>query len=101
MYNKILVPLDGSKLGDLIADENMRPDYEARKKELKYYVYAILRKLDKKYRDPVFLCLIEGLGYKEASKILGCNIITLGTRLKRGREMIYDALKERGYNFRV
>lgn len=92
---------DEAKIGDLIADEKMRPDYEARKKELKYYVYAILRKLDKKYRDPVLLCLVEGMGYKDAAKILKCKHITVGTRLKRGREMIYDELKERGYDFKI
>lgn len=85
------------RLGDMMADDTKRPDYEARKKELADFIYKTLATFNKKYKDVLLLCDIEGLGYEEAAKILKCNPMTIGTRLKRGRKMLYDILKKRGY----
>ena len=94
-------PIDGKvespALGDMIADESKRPDSEAMKREFKEFIYKVLRKLDKKYKDVLLLCVVEGLQYEEAANILKCSAITIGTRLRRGRKMLYDALKRHGY----
>jgi len=86
---------DGSiKLGDLIVDANKRPDSIQREKELKEFVYKAVSKLDDKYKDVLILCDIEGLSYEEASRILNSNPVTIGTRLRRARKMLFDILKK-------
>ena len=89
--------MEDLSLGDMMADDTKRPDYEARKKELSDFIYKTLAKFNKKYKDVLLLCDIEGLGYEEAAVILKCNPITIGTRLKRARKMLYDILKKYGY----
>jgi len=84
-------------LGDLIADEKARPDYNARQTELKKFIYDIIAKLKKKYKDALLLCDVEGLSYKEAARALRCNPITIGTRVRRARVMLYKALLKYGY----
>ena len=88
---------EGLTLRDMIADESARPDYEARKDELQELSYKIVAKLEKKYKDVLLLCDVEGLTYEEAGKILKCEAMTVGARLSRGRKMLYDALKKYGY----
>jgi RNA polymerase sigma-70 factor (ECF subfamily) len=90
---------DELSLRDLITDERARPDYEARGSELKEYVYKIIAKLNKKYKDALLLCDVEGLSYKEAAKILKCNRITVGTRARRARKILYGKLVKYGYKF--
>jgi len=85
--------------GDLIADEKSRPDYGVREKELKEFIYKVMAKLDKKYKDALLLCDVEGLSYEEAGKILKCNPITVGTRVRRARIMLYNMLRKLGYDF--
>jgi len=95
-------PLDdgeGTSLADLIADDMHRPDYSARESELKEFVYKAISKLDKKYKDALLLCDVEGMSQAEAAKILGSNPITIGTRLQRARKMLYDILRGYGYVF--
>ena len=86
-------------LGNLIADEKTRPDYNARQTELKELVYSAISKLDKKYKDVLLLCDVEDLSYGEAGKILKCNSITIGTRVRRARIMLYNTLRRYGYEF--
>ena len=86
-------------LGDTMADEKARPDYAARQKELKEAIYRVVAKLDKKYKDVLLLCDVEGLSYEETAKALNCNQITVGTRLKRARKILYDILSKYGYQF--
>jgi RNA polymerase sigma-70 factor, ECF subfamily len=90
---------EGVTLGDIIADESNRPDYEARKKEFKEFVEKILSKLDKKYREAFLLCDVEGLGYEKTARILNSNTKTIGTRIRRARKMFYDILRKYGYSF--
>ncbi|MFH1593521.1 MAG: sigma-70 family RNA polymerase sigma factor [Candidatus Omnitrophota bacterium] len=86
-------------LRELISDERERPDYSAREKELKELVYKAMDKLDKKYKDALLLCDIEGLPYDEVAKILKTNPITVGTRVRRARVMLYNILRKYGYDF--
>lgn len=91
---------DGSvTLGELIADESSRPDYNLRAKELKEGIYKVMAKLDKKYREVLLLCDVEGLSYEDAAKSLRSIPRTVGTRLKRARKMLYDLLKKHGFEF--
>jgi RNA polymerase sigma-70 factor, ECF subfamily len=92
--------VDGAKdfdLREIVSDETKRPDCEARGRELKEFIYSVVGRLEKKYKDVLLLCVVEGLEYKEAARILKCHPITIGTRLRRGRKMLYDILKKNGY----
>ena len=86
-------------LKDMIADERHRPDYSARAKELREFIYRTISKLSKKYKDVLMLCDVEGLSYEEVAKILKCNPVTVGTRVRRARIMLYKVLKRYGYEF--
>lgn len=55
-----------------------------------------LRNLPARYRDPLVLCHIRGLGVAEAANELGCPANTVKTRLARGREMLKERLIRRG-----
>lgn len=84
-------------IGDTVADESARPDYEARKDELQELAYRIIGKMHKKYKDVLLLCDVEGMGYEEAARILKCMPMTIGARLSRGRKILHDILKKYGY----
>ena len=86
-----------ASLGELIEDDKMRPDYTARQAELKEEVYKVVSRLDKKYKDVLLLCDVEGLPHEEVAKILKSNAITIGTRLRRARKQLHDILEKRGY----
>ena len=89
---------EGASLEQVAADDSMRPDYDARQTELKESIYKIVSSLDRKYGEVLLLCDVEGLSYEEAASVIGCNQITVGTRLRRARKMLYDTLKKRGFN---
>lgn len=86
-------------LEDLIVDERSRPDYTAREAELKEFIYKAMSEMDDKYKDILMLCDVEGHSNQEVAKILKANPITIGTRLRRARRMLYDILKRYGYDF--
>jgi RNA polymerase sigma-70 factor (ECF subfamily) len=48
--------------------------------------------LDEKYKIPIYLMYYEGYSIKEISQILKTNPATIGTRLKRGREILKNKL---------
>ena len=50
--------------------------------------------LEKKYKEVLLLCDVEGLKYREAAKVLKCNPITIGTRLKHARDILSGKLKK-------
>ena len=88
-------------LKDLISDERLRPDYNARQAELQEFVYKVIAAMDKKYKDVLLLCDVEGLSYGDAARALRCNVITVGTRVRRARTLLYKALNRYGYKFKI
>jgi len=76
-------------LGELIEDNRNRPDFAAKAADLKQFIYQMLSKLDEKYKKVIILCDLQGLSYEEAGKILKCNPITIGTRVRRARRRLY------------
>lgn len=92
---------EGSELSleDMLIDEKNRPDFQARQAELKKFVYKAISELEDRYKDVLLLCDVEGLSYEEVAKSLKSNPITIGTRLRRARKMLYDILRKYGYDF--
>jgi RNA polymerase sigma-70 factor (ECF subfamily) len=48
--------------------------------------------LDENYKIPIYLMYYEGYSIKEISQILKTNPATIGTRLKRGRDILKNKL---------
>lgn len=90
---------NAASLAEKITDDKNRPDDNMEKAELKEFVRRVILKLDKKYSEVLLLCDIEGLSYEEAAAVLKTNHITVGTRLRRARKMLYDILREGGHDF--
>lgn len=67
-------------------------DYEycisIKENELKNEVFDALRKVQHKYRIPLFLYYYEGYNIKEIAKLLNSNESTIKTRLKRGKDLL-------------
>jgi RNA polymerase sigma factor (sigma-70 family) len=72
------------------------PASEASRAEIQALINEEVSALPERYRDPVMLCLVEGLTYDEAARRLACPTATLGVRLARGRAMLRKRLKRRG-----
>ena len=54
-----------------------------------------LSRLTTAYREPVLLCMYEGVTQDEAARRLGCSLKTLKRRLERGRELLRQRLCRR------
>ena len=57
---------------------------------------AALQRLPEEQREAVALILIDGLGYREAAETLGVPIVTVSSRLVRGRKALLTLLGENG-----
>ncbi len=57
-------------------------------------VEGALQQLHEEFRAPVLLVDVEGLSYEEAATVLECPVGTVGSRLFRGRKLLFAALQE-------
>ena len=57
-------------------------------------VERALRQLPEDFRTPLLLVDVEGLSYEEAASVLGCAIGTVGSRLFRGRKVLFAMLQD-------
>ena len=67
--------------------------------ELADLIFKIIMGMDEKYKNALLLCEVEGLSHKEVSKILRCNMITVGTWVRRARMILFKLLREYVYKF--
>lgn len=65
--------------------------------ELKQLLNTEIQKLPVKYRTVLILRDIEGLSYREISKILKCRIGTVESRLFRSRQILREQLEKLGW----
>ena len=63
-------------------------------------VEAALSKLPDEYRTAVVLADIEEFSYDEISKVMGCPVGTIRSRISRGRMMLRKELMEYAYKYR-
>jgi len=71
----------------------------AESQEMKRIIDVGLQDLENKYREPIVLYYIEELSYQEISEILHLPVATVGTRIRRGREMLKNIFKKEGYQY--
>ncbi len=60
-------------------------------------VERALRQLPEDFRTPLLLVDVEGLSYEEAASVLGCAVGTVGSRLFRGRKLLFAMLGAYAY----
>ncbi len=53
-------------------------------------------RLPARYRQPVLLCLVEGMTNEQAARRIGCPVGTVQSRLSRARDRLREALRRRG-----
>jgi RNA polymerase sigma-70 factor, ECF subfamily len=53
-----------------------------------------LRQLPEDFRAPLLLVDVEGLSYAAAAAVLGCAVGTVGSRLFRGRKLLFAMLQD-------
>jgi RNA polymerase sigma factor (sigma-70 family) len=64
--------------------------------DLGLIIHEEVSRLPQRYRDPVVLCLVEGLTHAGAARRLGWPVGTVQSRLARGRECLRARLTRRG-----
>gem|GEM_PF-5875182 len=84
-------PIESSSAGD-VEDYSDSPEEAIINSQTHDTVLALVEGLPEIYREPVRLCLIDNLGYKEIAEKTGLLLDTVKTRIRRGRKMIEDEL---------
>jgi RNA polymerase sigma factor (sigma-70 family) len=72
------------------------PSAEVTLRDAEAVLHDELVRLPEKYRMPLVLCYLEGLGREEAALRLGWSLATLKRQLGRGRELLRVRLTRRG-----
>ncbi|MGH7675440.1 MAG: sigma-70 family RNA polymerase sigma factor [Gemmatimonadales bacterium] len=57
-------------------------------------VERALRQLPEDFRTALLLVDVEGLSYEESASVLGCAVGTVGSRLFRGRALLFTLLRD-------
>lgn len=66
-------------------------------KETADVIFSCLKEMDEKYTDILRLYYLQGYSTREIAKLFSLNVKTVETRLSRGRTILYQKLKEKGY----
>jgi len=65
-------------------------------------LYGIIKSLDKKYRDPLFMADIQGYKQQETAKVLKLPLSTVKSQIQRARKMIAQGFMDCcGYELNV
>jgi len=78
-----------------VLDDNIQPQEDVRLHDNGDEANRLLAKLPENQRVCLALRAIEGLSYEEISDVLGVNINTVRTRIRRGREFLIGLIKEK------
>ncbi|NQU94677.1 MAG: sigma-70 family RNA polymerase sigma factor [Candidatus Omnitrophica bacterium] len=80
-------------LEGVLTKDGFSADSFVKNKELKEAIENALKSLHPLYRDVIALCVIEGLSYEEAAKVLKTNMKTISSRLARARKQFIKKIK--------
>ncbi len=73
---------------ETIENGSKGPVENARTKEAEELIQQAIDKLPAHLKETVILCDIEGFSYQEASKVMNCSMMTVGSRLWRARKKL-------------
>jgi RNA polymerase sigma-70 factor (ECF subfamily) len=76
-----------------LADRSSGPAGRLERDELAARVRAAVASLPDPFREPFELCVLQGLSYEDAARVLGCSVKTLSSRLARARERVRTELR--------
>ena len=85
---------DGGEIGREVASEDGDPLRALEEKELRGLVRVALDSLSEEHRAVLVLREIEGYSYEEVSRMLGCSLGTVKSRLSRAREAMKRKVTE-------
>ena len=77
-----------------IVDKGPLPDELLEKKEIRHEVLKAIDNLTPDYKSVVILRDINGFSYEEISKVLGCSLGTVKSRINRARKSLKNLLSE-------
>lgn len=86
---KIVIGLDLEIFEEILGTH---PAEEYEKESIKKEVLQVLNKLPLKYKEVLSLFFLEDKKYEEISDILRISIGTVGTRINRGKKLLYKVL---------
>jgi RNA polymerase sigma-70 factor (ECF subfamily) len=78
-------------------DSTLDPQRVVEDEVMDEQIQGALNSLPEEFRTVVVLCDIEQFSYEEISKMLGCPIGTVRSRLHRGRNQLIKKLREHEY----
>lgn len=85
---------DGRETWREVAAEDGDPLQALEEKEFRTLVRSVLRSLSEEHRAVLVLREIEGYSYEEVSRMLGCSLGTVKSRLNRAREVMRRRMTE-------
>jgi len=85
---------DGGEIQREVAAEDGDPLQALEEKEFRGLVRAALNELSEEHRTALVLREIEGYSYEEVSRMLGCSLGTVKSRLSRAREAMKRRMTE-------
>ena len=83
-----------SPLIERTADTKPIPRKEQENQELRQKVIEAMNRLPIEFREAIYLKEIEDMSYEEISKILGCRMGTVKSRIFRARVLLQTELKD-------
>ncbi len=83
---------DDDKIEENLGDKKASSLEFLEKEEKNKRIFDIISSLEEKYKAPIILCDMDGLSYREASILLGCNETTVKTRLFRARMKLREKI---------
>lgn len=94
VYSRTVMHRRAAKLRPLDTEPATAPPVSS---DLMTALDAELANLPDKFRDAVVLCELDGKSLKEAAEAMGVPVGTLASRLARGRQLLADRLKAKGF----
>jgi RNA polymerase sigma-70 factor (ECF subfamily) len=85
-------PESGLESNDVSDQAGMQPDRHAENADLKASIDAAMQGLPERQRSAISLCLVHGLGNREAAAVLGVSVEALESLLSRGRRQLRQVL---------
>ncbi len=79
---------------DRMPDNKPTPSQEQSDKQIRQRVVEAINHLPMEFRETVYLKEIEDMSYEEISKVVGCRLGTVKSRIFRAREMLQKELKD-------
>ena len=93
LYAQAQQDADAGDLVSLLPAPHIPAETDSQRRELALLIENTLQELPEKYRLVLVLCDIEQFSYREAARVLGMRVGTVGSRLSRARRYFVEKFK--------